>query len=199
MATPPAASCIWHNRHVRAPWSLLIVGAIAVGTAGCAAHPQARTQPEVVPLDVPVPPARTIAPPPLEEPPPAAAQPPDSTTQKPARPRPAQPKTEPPPQPPPVPPPAQQTTPPATSPLQTTPPANQAEMANTIRELLKRARRDLEAVKKDTLNADGKAQYDTASRFADQAEQALKDMNLVFAMTLADKAATLARSLAGRF
>jgi hypothetical protein len=69
----------------------------------------------------------------------------------------------------------------------------------TIRDLLARANRDLKGIARDSLSADGKAQFDTARRFADQAEQALKEMNLVFALTLADKAATLARSLAGRF
>jgi hypothetical protein len=91
------------------------------------------------------------------------------------------------------------TAPVAPSTLQTTPLASQAEMIKNIRELLARAHRDLKGVVYDSLNADGKAQFDTARRFADQAEQALKDRNLVFALTLADKAATLARSLAGRF
>ena len=72
-------------------------------------------------------------------------------------------------------------------------------MIKNIKDLLARARRDLKSVVYESLNADGKAQYDTAQRFATQAEQALQDMNLVFALTLADKAATLARSLAGRF
>jgi outer membrane biosynthesis protein TonB len=174
----------------------LLAVALALGLAACA-HPQARTQPERVPLDVPTPPERIIAPPPPEEPPAAAAQPPDPASPKPARPRPAQPKTEPPPVAPPL---AQPPTPPAAaSALQTTPPASQAEMKNTIIGLLKRAKSDLDSIKPASLNAEGKAQFDTARRFADQAEQALKDMNLDFALTLADKAATLARSLAGRF
>ncbi len=174
-----------------AAWSVLAVFACA--------HPQARTQPERPLLAVPEPPVRTIAPPPPEEPPPAASPQPDPSAQKPARPRPAQPKQEP-PAPPQAPPVTQSPTAPVTpSTLQTTPPANQAEMIKNIRELLARAHRDLKGVVYNSLNADGKAQFDTARRFADQAEQALKDMNLVFALTLADKAATLARSLAGRF
>jgi hypothetical protein len=72
-------------------------------------------------------------------------------------------------------------------------------MVKTIRDLLVRANRDLKSIARGSLSADGRTQYDTARRFADQAEQALKEMNLVFALTLADKAATLARSLAGRF
>ena len=61
----------------------------------------------------------------------------------------------------------------------------------SVRDLLARAQRDLKRVDYAGLNADGKAQYDTARRFVDQAEQALKEQNLVFALTLADKAATL--------
>jgi hypothetical protein len=72
-------------------------------------------------------------------------------------------------------------------------------MVKNIRDLLARANRDLKGIAPASLNADGKAQFDTARRFADQAEQALKEMNLIFALTLADKAATLARSLAGRY
>jgi len=172
--------------------------ALALGLSACA-HPQARTQLEVSPLDVPPVPARTIAPPPPAEPPPAAQEP-DPSARKPARPRPPQTKVDPPLQPPPVPPSAAQppTTPPVAGALQTTSPASQAEMVKTIRDLLTRAQRDLKNVDYSRLNADGKAQYDTATRFAGQAEQALEDKNFVFALTLADKAATLARSLSRR-
>jgi outer membrane biosynthesis protein TonB len=173
---------------------LLIAATFAFGMASCA-HPQARTQPEHVPLDVPLPPARIIMPPSPEEPPEVASQPPEAPSPKPARPRPAPSRTE--PAPPATAPAAQPA--PATGTLQTAPPASQAEMVKTIRDLLARANRDLKSVARSSLNADGKAQFDTAQRFADQAEQALKEMNLVFALTLADKAATLARSLAGRF
>ena len=170
-----------------------------VTVTGCS-HPQARTQPEMPSLDVPVAPARTIAPPPPEElPPPVLQQ--EAPERKPLRPRPSQtapPKTE--PQPPPaatLPPAVQPPAPPAGA-LQTTPPANQAEVVKTVRDLLARAQRDLDRVNYAGLNADGKAQYDTAKRFIDQAEVALKEQNLPFALTLADKAATLGRSLAGR-
>ena len=172
---------------------------LALGVSACA-HPQARTVPDLPPLDVPPVPARTIAPPPLAEPPPPAAQEPDPSGRKPARLRPPQAKTDPPVPLPPVPPPAAQppTAPPVAGALQTTSPASQAEMVKTIRDLLARAERDLRNVDYTGLNADGKAQYDTATRFARQAEQALKDQNFVFALTLADKAATLARSLMRR-
>ena len=52
--------------------------------------------------------------------------------------------------------------------------------------------RDLERVVYQSLDADGRAQYDTARRFMQQADEALKARNVVFAGKLADKAATMA-------
>ena len=66
-----------------------------------------------------------------------------------------------------------------------------------MREVLTRAQRDLARVDYGKLTADGRAQYDQAKRFSEQAEQALKERNLTFASTLADKAATLAAGLVG--
>jgi len=151
-------------------------------------------------LDVPAAPARTIVPPPPEEPPPPAEVLEPPAQQKPARGRSSQaapPKTEQQPLPAAAPPIAQAPPPPAGT-LQVTPPASQAEVIKTIQELLGRARRDLKGVRYGGLNADGKSQYDTATRFIDQAELALKEQNLPYALTLADKAATLGRILAGR-
>ncbi len=45
------------------------------------------------------------------------------------------------------------------------------------------------------VDTDGRAQYDTAKRFLQQAEEALKTRNYVFAGKLADKAATMAAVL----
>ena len=56
--------------------------------------------------------------------------------------------------------------------------------------------RDLGRVDYRKLSNEGRSQYDQAQRFAEQAEQALKERNFVFAATLADKAATLASQLA---
>jgi hypothetical protein len=64
--------------------------------------------------------------------------------------------------------------------------------------LLAQAASDLGRLKYSTLNADGKAQFDTAKRFADQAQTALKEQNFAFAQRLAEKAATLAGGLVGR-
>ena len=46
-----------------------------------------------------------------------------------------------------------------------------------------------------TLDADGRVQDDTARRFMQQADEALKARNVVFAGKLADKAATMAAVL----
>ena len=45
------------------------------------------------------------------------------------------------------------------------------------------------------LSDEGKAQYNQSKRFRDQADQALKERNFLLAVTLADKAATLAAEL----
>src|ERR671910_47570 len=67
-----------------------------------------------------------------------------------------------------------------------------------IRDLVANAQRDLARVEYAKLPEAGKTQYEQSNRFAEQAEQALKDQNLTFAQTLADKAATLAAELFGR-
>jgi len=67
-----------------------------------------------------------------------------------------------------------------------------------VRDLLASASRDLGQVNYARLSADGRVQYEQSKRFSAQAEDALKQRNLVFAATLADKAATLAAELLGR-
>ncbi len=111
-----------------------------------------------------------------------------------------------PPSRPPARPPAVRTEPPKPEPARTEPgrptsappaltlkpaPGVAAKTEASIRELLGRARRDLQQVNYAALGADGRAQYDTARRFMDQAEEALKGGNLAFAGKLADKAATM--------
>lgn len=65
----------------------------------------------------------------------------------------------------------------------------------SIRNLLGRATRDLGRVNYGALSIDGKAQFDTARRFIEQSEAALRSGNLVLAGKLADKAATMASVL----
>jgi hypothetical protein len=67
-----------------------------------------------------------------------------------------------------------------------------------IRDRLAVAQRDLARVDYARLSQNGRSQYEQSKRFMLQAEQALKDQNLVFAQTLADKAADIAAELLGR-
>lgn len=94
----------------------------------------------------------------------------------------------------PAPPPAPAPTP-ATPPLTLQTPAASAQAEQSVRGLLARAARDLGRVDYQMLDADGKAQYDTARRFMQQADDALKARNVRFAGTLADKAAAMAAVL----
>jgi len=169
------------------------VGLCVLTASGCAAR--AAEAPDGPPLEVPLPPLRVLAP--VEEPPIAAAGPEAPAAPAPARP--ARPAPEPKPAPP-----AAASTPPAAVPsatgardLQPASPAN-AATERGVRDLLARAARDINQVNYSRLSAEGRLQYEQSKRFSIQAEQALRDRNLVFAATLADKAATLAAELLGR-
>jgi hypothetical protein len=67
-----------------------------------------------------------------------------------------------------------------------------------VRDVLARAARDINQVDYNRLSPEGKSQYEQSKRVSIQAEQALRERNLIFAATLADKAATLAAELLGR-
>jgi len=97
------------------------------------------------------------------------------------------------------PPPVPSANPPSDDParvLQTT--ANAGEAEQKIRTLLSNAARDLGRIDYRALSVNAQAQYDIARRFKEQAEDALKARNLVFAEQLADKAAALAGQLLRR-
>ena len=175
------------------------VAAIVLLTASmgaCAAKAQVLTEAEMPLLDPPVPPPRVVAVY-APEPEPIAATPtveePAPPVRPPARPSRPEPKPEP----------AATTTEavetvarPAPPSLTLTPtPGSEQQTVAAIRDLIGRASRDLSRVNAATLNADGRAQYDTARRFLQQAEDALKTRNIVFAGKLADKAATMAAVL----
>lgn len=81
--------------------------------------------------------------------------------------------------------------------LRTTPSAADANAERQVRELLQKALRDLGRVDYKKLSNEGRSQYDQAKRFTEQADQAIKERNFVFAATLAEKAATLASQLGG--
>ena len=143
---------------------------------------------------MPAPPPRIVETPDAEAPPPALlpeepAHHPTTGTRRsaPPTPKPEPPKPEPPKEPP----------KPATT-LQTIPAGAEVEVERGIRLQLNRAGADLSHVDYRALNKEARTQYDTAKGLVRQAEDALKMKNLVFARSLADKAAALAAQLAGK-
>jgi outer membrane biosynthesis protein TonB len=186
--------------------AVLLFCLAAVALSGCT-HAQAKVTPDA-PLDVPAAPPRDIEaaeseplpPVPLvQEParnapprtrPPATREPPKPETPKPEPPKPETPPVEPPK-------PVEEPPKPPTT-LQTTPPTAEGEVERAIRAAITRANADLSRVDYRALNADARTQYDTAKRFILQADDAMHAKNLVFAKTVADKAATLAAQLASR-
>ena len=186
------------------PW-LVSLALCALGAAGCA-KAQAKEAPVGPPLEVPEPPARVLAP--VEEPVTASTPLPEAPPSTPAAaaprtpPRPPARRAE--PEKPETPLPAAATTgqpaPAADPPRELRPnsPAADAQAEREARDKLARAARDLGRVDYGKLNADARAQYEQSKRFTEQAQQALKDRNFVFASTLADKAAALAAGLVAR-
>jgi hypothetical protein len=184
------------------PWPLWLL-LLVLAAPGCT-RARANTLPSGPPLDIPPPPPRIVMPVDLpveaEAPPPEPDPPPEEPRRQPAptRPRVAgpvePPKTaeEPPPAGPAPAPPAPTTT------LQTTPAAEQGEVERTIRATMARASAGLNRIDYRALNANARTQYDTAKRFIQQAEDAIRMQNLPFAKNLADKAATLAVQLGGQ-
>jgi hypothetical protein len=171
---------------------------LALVASGCA-KAQAHVEPELPSLAPPPPPPRVIA---IYEPEVEATpvvEPEPTETAEAPRPRPARPQgnrnenaTRPEPARP-----EPAVRPNTSPPALTLKPASGAEAKTeaSIRGLLDRAGRDLERVNYAALDNDGRAQYDTARRFRQQAEEALKNRNYVFAGKLADKAATMAAVL----
>jgi hypothetical protein len=182
---------------------ILGIGMLSVG--GCA-KAQARSAPDGPPLDMPAPPARVIAP--VDEPiastPSELSEPapaPPSTNRRPVR-RPATAESNQKPDAPAVAPvesPAPQAVPTDGRPVEP-PPTLRAPGSEErpIRDRLTLAQSNLSRVDYTKLSNDGRSQYEQSKRFIQQAEQALKDQNFVFAQTLADKAAQIATELLGR-
>ena len=178
----------------------------ALSLTGCT-HAAAKTTPDMPGLEMPAPPPRDVEPAEVDAPPPVplASEPARSTPPRP-RAAPPPPRSEPPksepakPEPPPAVEPPKAAEEPARPPttLQTTPATAEGEVERAIRAQLQRATADLNRVDYRALNADARTQYDTAKRFARQADDAIRTKNLVFAKNLAEKAATIAAQLAGR-
>jgi hypothetical protein len=178
-----------------------------LGLTQACAHGQAQTIAELPPLDMPVAPPRIVEP--IEQPPASVVSLPDeprtnlgprptTPAQRAETPRPSEPaRTDPVatdlPKPPEE---LPRSAPPTT--LQTTPTQREGEVERRVRILVAQAINDLNRVNYQALNVDARNQYDTAKRFAGQAEEALRARNLVFASNLADKAAALATQLLGR-
>jgi hypothetical protein len=174
---------------------------IVVVAASCA-KAQAKSAPVGPPLDVPQPPPRVLGP--IEAPPIAVAQPvveaappeaPRAVSRPPAR-RPEAERVESPQAP--AGPTDAQAVPEPPRELRAAPSAREAAAEKAVRDTLARAARDLSRVDAARLSPDVRALYDQSKRFTLQAEQALRDRNIVFAATLADKAAVLAGDVAGR-
>jgi outer membrane biosynthesis protein TonB len=178
---------------------VLGIAVLGAGSLTGCAKARAQTVPDSPPLTVPAPPARVIIP--TEEPEVAAAPPPAETPTASAPAPPPRPTTRPAPQPQ-TPTEPQQATPPvaSTEPPRASRPTTPTEIAEErrIRDILQRADRDINRVDTRRLTVDGRAQFDQSKRLAQQAEEAVKDRNWVFAETLADKAATLAAELLAR-
>lgn len=168
---------------------------LTASLTACAAKAQVRTESEMPLLDPPPPPPRVVAV--YAEPEPLTVAPvaePATPVRPAARPPRAEQKPEPAAPTPEI---ADSVSRPSPAPsLTLTPtPGSESQTVAAIRDLLGRATRDLARVNTGTLNNDGKAQYATARRFIQQAEDALNVRNVVFAGKLADKAATMAAVL----
>jgi len=179
------------------------LAAVSLTSAAChRAH--AKTLLESPALEVPAVPPRDVVPIEVETPQPvplpeepARTPSPRLRPTVPQAPRPESPKTEPPKTEQPV----EATKPeeePAKPPalLQTTPPNTEGDLERGIRATLTRAQTDLNRIDTARLNADARGQYETAKTFIRQAEQAVRAKNLLFAKSVADKAAALAAQLA---
>jgi hypothetical protein len=167
---------------------------LSVSLGACAAKAQVRTEAAMPMLDPPPPPPRVVAAYSPEPEPVVVSAPVEPAV--PARPqaRPSRPERQDPA--PATPDPAENVARPPAPALTLTPaPGSEAQTVAAIRGLLGRAARDLTRVNPASLNTDGKAQYESARRFIQQAEDALRTRNVVFAGKLADKAATLAAVL----
>jgi hypothetical protein len=174
-------------------------------------HAQAKVTPDQ-PLEVPAPPPREVdvadsePPPPVplvteparNTPPRSRREPPRTEPARPVDPtKPDQPLPTEAPKPPeeikPAPAPA---APPTT--LQTAPATAEPEVERGIRATMSRANTDLNRIDYRALNKEARTQYDQAKRFVQQADTALHEKNLMYAKTLAEKAAVIAAQLAGR-
>jgi outer membrane biosynthesis protein TonB len=188
----------------------LAIALLALGAAGCvSAQAKGSDKPA---LNVPPPPSHVVELPaePLEPvgeiPSPNATPPPRpgrTTRDSPPKPQNGEAKPEnKPADTPPAPETAPATTPaapPAAAPqLRTPETADPGAAAKNARNTIESARSTLAKVNFGPLNSERKKAYNDAKLFIQQAEDALKEGNIVFAQAVATKAETLAHELAGR-
>jgi hypothetical protein len=190
--------------------ALARLGAVAlcilnlVLATACAKAKAAELVPDGPPLAMSQPPPRVITPAdevPVASPPPPPSPEPTATAAAPPKPAQSRPRVDSKPEPPPAVVTQPVTPPPATpEPLEvrSVPSAAAAAEERKVRDVMQRAQKDLVRVTPQRLSAEGKSQYDQARRFYEQADEALKEKNFVYAMKLAENAATLAAELAAR-
>jgi len=180
-----------------------LIGWLALASA-CATHVKAKAPIERPNLDVPPPPPRVVEPAPVPDvtPEPVPDLPPVPAPARPRppqpRPQPAEPKAEAKPEQAP----AESGTAaaPANPPpqLRTPQTADGPEAEKSVRTTIDRARNVLNTVNFNPLSNERKKAYNDAKAFIQQAEDAAKNGNYVFAQSLANKAETLATGLAGK-
>ena len=193
------ASRPWRRRLALSAFCI-VHAALLLSLAACSTRARAQTLPDGPPLAVPVAPEHSIvieqvaeAPPPEPEPEvvPVQQPPPRTITRTPISGKPA-PKPE---NTPAAAPPAVTPQPPPEPPVIRAQPAASAGDDRKVQDLVKKAADDLTHVDYKKLSKEGQSQYDQSKRFSEQAQQALKERNVPYALTLAEKAATLAAEL----
>ena len=193
------------------PLQLTIAALVLAATSACASAGATGKAKDAPPLNVPPPPARIIEPGPEPMPEPVSELPTTPANPSTGAPRPnrsretvrppePKPSEQKPVEPPPTPEPAPVTAPPAQPPAQLRTPqtADTSNAARTVRMTIDRANGLLNGIDYRVLSNVRKKAYDDAKRFIQQAEEGLKNGNMVFAQAVATKAETLARELSGR-
>lgn len=185
------------------------IAALCAFGAACASASASSRAKDVPALNVPPPPARIIEPAPEPMPEPVSELPAPPTTAVPAPPKPNRPRETPrattpvPAEQKPAdtaPDPAPVAQPPAAPPAQLRTPqtADAENAAKAVRSTIEKTNNLLKNINYQQLSEFRRKAYDDAQRFMRQADDAIKQGNLVFAQAVATKAETLARELSGK-